>query len=129
MPRIGPVRLAREDRVVERIEGAHQPRAGQIFLRHHADAFVLGLIGKGRAVARGDGVAGIEHDLALHRRAVVLADLRQRRIGHGDEEDLADVDRLLHRAGLSVGAEPGDEVLELLGMARGKQHLVAVLRP
>ena len=42
--RIGAVRLAGEDPVVERIEGAHQPRAGQIFLRGHADAVLVDFI-------------------------------------------------------------------------------------
>ena len=77
----------------------------------------------------GRGVAGVEHDLALERRAVVLAELRQRLVRHRDEQRVAERDRLLDRAGLREFAETGNQVLELFGVARGEQNLVTVLHP
>ena len=116
--RIGPVRLAGEDLVVEGVEGTHQPRAGQIFLRDDADALLLDFVGEGIAVARRNCIAGIEHDLAFERRAVVAADLRQRRVRHRDEQHVAERDRLIDGAGLRKLAEAGDEVFQLVWMAR-----------
>src|SRR5439155_9390387 len=40
-PRGRTVRFALEDHVAERVEGAHQPRAGQIFPRSNSDAISL----------------------------------------------------------------------------------------
>ena len=81
------------------------------------------------AVARCNRVAGVEHDLALERAAVVLADLRQRAVGHRDEQRIAERDRLGDRAGLRKRAEPRHQVLQLFGMAGRKQHRMAGLDP
>src|SRR5262249_13298560 len=59
----GTVRFAFKDRIVERVEGAPQPRIGQILLRSYSNAIALDLIGNG-AVAAGHGVVGVEHDLS-----------------------------------------------------------------
>src|SRR5262249_40476703 len=73
--RIGSVRLLGEDANAHGVERAHDFRAGQIFLRHHADAVALHLVGKLLPVAAGNRVAGVEHDLALEAGLVLLADL------------------------------------------------------
>ena len=73
-----------------------------------AETLLLGMLHdsdyrvRDRAVACGDGVAGVEHDLAAQCGGVVLAELRQRAVGHGDEDRVAECHRLRHcaRAGL-----------------------------
>ena len=69
------------------------------------------------AVARGDGIAGIEHDLAFKRRAVILADLRQCRIGYRDKQDVAKGDRLIDRAGFRKLTEAGNQIFQFFRMA------------
>ena len=49
--RIGTIGLLREERVTDRVEGANQARAGQIFLRGHADAVLLDSTGQGVRLA------------------------------------------------------------------------------
>src|SRR5216684_112299 len=116
--RIGAVRLAREDRITERVERAHQPRAGQIFLRGDADSVLLDLLGDRGTVAPRNGVAGVEHDLVLQRVAKLLPELRQRAVRHRDEECAAEGNRLRHGAGLGERSEPAHHVLKFVGMAR-----------
>src|ERR1019366_1480179 len=57
------------------------------------------------------------------------ADLRQRAIRHGDENNLSERDRLIDRACLSEGTKARDQVLQLLGMARREQHRMPRLDP
>src|SRR6266404_4651941 len=59
----GTVRFAFKDHVGERVEGAHQPSAGQIFLGSNTDAVALHFVGDS-AVPTSHGIVGVEHDLA-----------------------------------------------------------------
>ena len=111
--RIGAVRFAREDFVVERVERANNPRARQIFLRNDANPLFLDLVSDGSTVARGDRVTGVEHDLAVELDAVVLADLRQRAIGNGNKENIAKHDCFINGSGFGNFAQPGGKVLQL----------------
>ncbi len=70
------------------------------------------------AVARRDGVAGIEHHLARKLAAIVLADLRIGAIGHGDEDDVAERDRFRDGAGLRQFAEALHQRRQFFRMAR-----------
>src|SRR5262249_40231424 len=87
------LRLALEIAVADWIEGAHQPGAGQIFLRSRTDTVRHRLLGD-LAVPRRDRVARIDHDLAGELRGVFAPDLSQGRIGHRDEHDIAEGDCL-----------------------------------
>src|ERR1700733_14221819 len=81
-----------------------------------------------RAVALRDRVRDVDDELLRGERlAVVLADLLDRSIGHDDQEDVAELDRLTDRTRLRRRAGAGDEVLELLGMQRGEHHWVTLL--
>src|SRR3984893_14645134 len=115
--RIRTVRLAREDHIGKRVERTHEPRAGQIFLRSDSDSIALHLV-RDRTIASGYRVAGVEHYLALEDIAVLLSDLRQRAVGHRDEQRVAERNRLLHRSILSERTESGHQLLQLLGMPR-----------
>jgi hypothetical protein len=55
---------------------------------------------------------------------MILADLLDRRIGHDEQHDIGEGDRLGDGAGLGEGAGRGNEVVQLRGMARGKHHRV-----
>ena len=79
---------------------------GKVLLRRDADAVLQHFVGD-RPVARGDRVAGVEHDLALERCGVLAAELGQRRVRHGEEQRLAEGDRLGDRAAAGERAEPG----------------------
>src|SRR5260370_15776620 len=109
--RIGAVRLTREDRVIQRVERTHQPRAGQIFPRGDADSVLLDLLGDRSTVARRDRVAGVEHDLVLQRAAEILTELRQRAVRHRDQECAAEANRLRHGAGLGERSATAPPVL------------------
>ena len=80
-------------------------RAAEAAGTHDADAVLIDLGAKLGAVARRNRIAGVENDLAFQRITVLVADLRQRGVRHGDQHDVAERDRLLHAARTCERAE------------------------
>ena len=80
------------------------------------------------AIAPRDRIAHVHHErLPGERGAVRLTDLLDRHVWNDHRDDVAEVDRLLHRPGLRGWSEARDEVFEVLGMARGEHDGVASL--
>ena len=113
---------------VDGVERAHQAHAGEELGGGGAGALLAGL-DRHVAVARRVGVAGVEDDLAGEDVLQVLADLRHRAVGDRDEDDVAEGRRLARRAHAGLGAELVGEGLQLIGVARRDEHLVAGLHP
>jgi hypothetical protein len=110
------------------VERAHDPIAVQQLGGRNAGAFLLPL-GRAVAVTRRDRVARVDDHLARELRAQILAELWHSAIRHGDEHDGAERCGFFRRAGVCARPELLDEALELLGVARRHEHLVAGLHP
>ena len=126
--RIRPVRLARKHHVRQGVECANDAHARKILLRRYTDSVLFDFVGNG-AIARRHRIAGVEHHLSLHPRGIVFADLRDRPIRHGNEQNVAERHGLFHRARLGKAAELGNHVLQLFGMTRRKKYGMAFFDP
>ena len=56
-------------------------------------------------------IASVEHDFTLELGRIVPADLRQRAIGHSDQQDVAECDGLADGTGLRQCTEICHEIL------------------
>ena len=74
-------------------------------------------------------VARVDDDLARELGREIGADLRHRAVGHGDEHDRAECRGLARRADVRARPELLGERLELLGMTRRHEDLVARVDP
>src|SRR5262249_36123756 len=106
---IGPVRFAGEYPVGHRVEGANEPRSRQVFLRGHTDAVGFALIGD-RAIARCNGIAGVEDDVAFESRRMLLSNLRYRSVAHGQQHNIGEYDRLIDILGVGQRAKTCNQV-------------------
>ena len=126
--RIRPVRLARKHHVRHGVECADDAHTREILLRRHTDSVLFDFIGNG-AIARRHRVAGVEHYLSLHARGIVFANLRDRPVRHGNEQNVAERYSLLDRTGLCKATELGNHILQLFGMTRRKKYRMAFFDP
>ena len=77
---------------------------GKVLCRGRADALFIHFIDD-IAVTPGDGIAGVKHHLSGKLACIILSDLRIGAIGHGDENDVTERDRLGDGAGLGQVAK------------------------
>src|ERR1700686_1404092 len=127
-PLAAAVRFAGEVPGIYGVECTHQAHAWQKLSGAHAGALAA-CLRRHVAIALRIGIAGGEHDLSAELGPEVTPDLRQRRVGDRDQHDIAEQRSLARRARPGPGSERAHEPLELLGVTRGHQHLMARFRP
>src|SRR5262245_48512017 len=85
-------------------------RADTFFLRRFGDI----------TVARYYRVRGVQNDLSGERFRIVTADLRQSRVGHSNEDDVAKGGGLLDSADAGIRAGTLNQLLEFFRVPRGE---------
>src|SRR5687768_7524148 len=123
-----PMRFTLDLGEAEGIQRAHQAHARQVFRGSDTGA-PLQRVGPDLSVAIHARVADVDDDLALHERGVVAADVRQLAIRHGDQNHIAELRGFRRRAGARLRARLGHEILQVAGVARREENLMARLRP
>jgi hypothetical protein len=113
---------------IDRVERPHESRAGQELRGRHARA-ALARVLRHRAVARGIGIAGVEHDLARELLREILAELRSGGIRNGHHDDIAEERRLVRRADSGLRAERLRKLFEIFWVTGGDHHFVPGVRP
>src|SRR5260221_9449331 len=80
-------RLLSEVGIAHRVEWTHHVRALEIRFRRRTDAFFFRLLQQVLAVATGNRVGRVDHDLAPELGTVILGTLRDRLVGHGPHNE------------------------------------------
>ena len=117
------MRLLREGAIAHGIERAHDAGIGQKLPGSNTRALFQRLVGHG-TVAAGKRVAGIQHDPAGQRLGIILTDLRHGAVGYGQQDDIAESDRLADGAGMGIRADTIGHRYEFLWMPGGKHHFM-----
>ncbi len=112
------MRFLHEVGIAHRVECTHHVRALEIRFRRRTDAFFFRLLQQVLAVATGNRVGRVDHDLARELGTVILGKLRDRLVGHGHQDDIAKVQRVSNRSSLGKRAEAIGQRLQLFRMAR-----------
>ena len=118
----------RQPRVADGVERAHDKRAGQQLGRGEAGA-LLARPGRDLAVAVHEGIAGVDQRLALELVRQILAQLRQRAVGHRHQHDLAEGGGFLGRSRARLAAQARRQRAVVFEVARREHDLVSRLEP
>ena len=118
-----------ETREADRVEPADDVGARQELGRHQpGPALRVHLLDEVFAVAPRDRIAHVQHqDLRGERARMRLADLLDGGVRHDERHHVRKGDRLLDGAGLRERSQPGDEILQAIGIARREHHRMAGL--